>query len=86
MRVERSYLVRIVQVYEGEPPTDWAGEPFVAGALLDSERDEHVCNHWKLLSDEEESLDDDGLSAFVIQPESDPAQMPLSTRPPTHRS
>lgn len=65
MRVERSYLIRIVQVYEGKPPADWAGQPFVAGERLDGHQDEHVCNHWELLSDETELLDNDDLDAFV---------------------
>lgn len=65
MRVERSYLVRVVQVYDGDPPADWAGEPFVAGAPLDGAQDEHVCNNWQLLSDETELLDNDELVAFV---------------------
>jgi hypothetical protein len=65
MKVERSFLVRVVQVYEGDPPADWNIEQVTQ--WMNWNHDQYVCDNWKLVSDKTQSLDDDQLSYEVVQ-------------------
>lgn len=52
MKAERSFLIRKVQVYEGELPENWED-------MSEHELDEHVCSHWELAEEADEYIDDD---------------------------
>jgi len=72
MKVERSYLVRIVQTYEGEPPAEWFAADEAEGSLieygyLDGEQDEYVCNNWECTTDQTELLDNDELETRILK-------------------
>ena len=71
MKVERSYLVRIVQTYEGEPPAEWFADDETEGSLveygyLNGEQDEYVCNNWECTRDQIDLLDNDELESEII--------------------
>lgn len=63
MRVERRYLVCVVEVFEGEPPVDWDLPP---GSLLDGDQDQYVCDNWQTTRETHKLLDDDQLESRVI--------------------
>ena len=60
-RIERSYLVRVVQVYEGDVPDNWDGMEW-------HEQDEYIIANWTLVSDDTELLDDDQLDLRDVEP------------------
>ena len=64
MRVERSYLVRVVQVYEGDGRD--IGVADQGWGYLDSDQDQCVCDNWKLVEDRTEFVDDDQLESRVL--------------------
>lgn len=66
MKVRRSFLVRVVQIWEGDelPPSEY-GEP--DDDWMEYDQDQFVCDNWNLISDEIELLDDDQLEYEVIE-------------------
>lgn len=57
--VERSYLVRVTQTYTGTLPPQW-------DSMNDGDRDQYVCDHFTLTSDDQiAQLDDSELRATV---------------------
>lgn len=66
MRIERSYLARIVQVYEG-PASDIETEPGYNDVIQNySEADETICGNWTLVSEEIQAVDNDDLTLIVL--------------------
>ena len=71
MRVERRYLVEVVQVYEGDPPNPppdyWGDEVKEWDDYLDGDQDQYICDNWRLVDDYTILLDDDQLQTRVIE-------------------
>lgn len=68
MKVERSFLVRVVQVYEGDLPSDenWGTDDW-ADDWMYGDHDQYICDNWKLVSDETELIDNDNLDSRIIE-------------------
>lgn len=64
MRVTRSYLVRVVQTYDGDTPDD--------GDTYDEmDQDQYVCDNWHLIREEFEPVDDDQLEPATWRKDTD---------------
>lgn len=66
MRIQRSYLVRVMQTFEGEPPDDWDLEA-IAEDGLDWEHDQYACDNWTKIEDTYQLLDNDDLDYGIVQ-------------------
>lgn len=62
MKVERRFLVQIVQTYEGDPPEQW-GDLI---ELTDYGLDQYVCDNWRMVRERVEYIDNDNLETEIL--------------------
>lgn len=78
MKVQRSYLMRVVQTWEGETPPlyevagkdDWPIDRELddwPGANLGADADQYVCDNWELVSESMVPIEDDQLYTEVVE-------------------
>ena len=67
IRVKRSYLVRLVQIYQVDIPADMTDEQIQEWREADPGAfDETVCDFGSLVNEDYEAIDDDELTTAVI--------------------